>query len=603
MFKKIELKNNGNANLCYYRLVPQDKCVESTMVYLHGLMSDYSWFKIPHGLPDKTAIVYIQRQPKNDSSSFLSWHDHYRRCLDDFRAAFDTPHLHLVANCFGCLPALLWVTREPETFTTLTLCNPIISQKKNFNKNEILKIFYNNLIGRKNFRRIFIKPRDFSRIPGVIRFIENAGDTTYEFSDSFFLQVLKLRRWLDRHLIDIGIPVHTIFSYEDDVVDMAGAVNGFWKRIKPTRSTYFHTDHFLELQPQSPDFWGEIFEFQKKYETNCQDARLNAIKTVLVTGATGFLGRHILQRISGSGLKVVAMVREKHKATALFDGLENIEIVEGDLGDLDSLDHALHNIDAVVHSAGLVSDWENEELFRKTNVDGTKNLLIIAHAKGIKQFILIGSLGVFGDTNQNGIDENGQFHFTTDFYSNSKIDQEFFVKKYCLHSRIPFTIIRPGFIYGEGDNKFLPKLISSIKKKEMKFVGAGRNHINTVYVGNVASLVLKVIGNTNCYNQSYNLTDKNQVEIKRFVDDICKNLDLPKVKRTVPLRAALGITLIFENIYRLLKIRKPPPFTRKKITFLARDRKINSEKAYALMGDDYYSYSDGIAKTLNSFKP
>lgn len=137
----------------------------------------------------------------------------------------------------------------------------------------------------------------------------------------------------------------------------------------------------------------------------------------------------------------------------------------------------------------------------------------------------------------------------------------------------------------------------------MKFVGAGRNHINTVYVGNVASLVSKVIGNSACFNQSYNLTDKNQVEIKRFVDDICENLDLPKVKRTVPLHTALGITLIFENIYRLLKIKKPPPFTRKKITFMARDRKINSEKAYALMGDDYYSYSNGIVKTLNCYKP
>lgn len=602
MFEKITITGNRNETLCYYRLVPKDSGVESAIVYLHGLISDYSWFKVPDCLPERTAVVYIQRQPKNDTSNFMEWYEHYQGCLSDFRENFNTSHLHLVANCFGCLPALLWMAMEPETFTTLTLCNPIVGQKKNFRKTELLKIFYNNVAHRKNFRKIFLKARDFSRIPDVNRFIDNATDTTYDFSDSFFFQVWALRNWLGKNLIDIGIPVHTIFSYEDDVVDMAALNAGFWKRVKPTKSTYFHTDHFLELQPQSSDFWNEIIEFQLKYETNFQNVCNESVKRVLVTGATGFLGRHILDYISRRGLKVVVLAREMKKAIALFNGMKNIEIVEGDLGNLDSLEKALDNIDVVVHSAGLVSDWENAELFRKVNVEGTKNLLIIAHAKGIKQFVLVGSLGVFGDTNQNYIGENEQLRLTTDSYSNSKIEQEFFVKKYCLHSRIPFTIIRPGFIYGEGDTRFMPKMISSIKKRKMKFIGSGSNHVNTVYVGNVAYLVSKVIGYTSCYNQSYNLSDKKQVEIKKFVDDITGTLKLPKVKRKVPLRVALAITWILENIYRLFKISTPPPFTRKKITFLARDRKTNSEKAYKVIGNGFISYDEGIARTLDYFK-
>ena len=145
-------------------------------------------------------------------------------------------------------------------------------------------------------------------------------------------------------------------------------------------------------------------------------------------------------------------------------------------------------------------------------------------------------------------------------------------------------------------------MISSIKNGQMKFIGSGKNHINTVYVGNVTALVSKVIGNTVCYNQSYNLTDKNQIDIKRFVNDIAEQLDLPKVKKRVPLKTALGITFIFENLFRILKINKPPPFTRKKITFLARDRIVNSEKAYKLMGNDFISYKEGITKTLDYFK-
>ena len=602
MFKRIQLTNKSNETICYYCYVPYDGNVNAAVVYLHGLMSDFSWFKIPPCLPAKTAIVYIQRQPKNDTSNFMEWYENYNRCLKDFTKNHNPAHLHLVANCFGCLPALLWMTKKPGSFTTLTLCNPIFSQKKNFSIIEILKILYGNVTGRKKFRKIFIKARDFTRLPEVMDFIQNATDTTYKFSDAFFMQVVKLRKWLNRNLIDIGIPIHTVFSYEDNVVNMAGNTSGFWKKIKPTKTTYFHTDHFLELQPQSSEFWADILEFHQKYETNFQNSNPDLIKTVLVTGATGFLGRHILKRIARPDRKTVVLVRNKLKASALFNGLQNIEMIEGDLDSLDSLDNALHNSDVVIHTAGLVSDWDNQESFTRINVDGVKNLLIIAHAKGIKQFVLIGSLGIFGDMDQNGIDENTQFHFTTDYYSNSKIEQEYFVRKYCLHSRIPFTIIRPGFIYGEEDNKFLPKMISSIKNGQMKFIGSGKNHINTVYVGNVTVLVSKVIGNTVCYNQSYNLTDKNQIDIKRFVNDIAEQLDLPKVKKRVPLKTALGITFIFENLFRILKIKKPPPFTRKKITFLARDRIVNSEKAYKLMGNDFISYKEGITKTLDYFK-
>ena len=601
MFKKVALLNSHNEQVCYYLHLPANAPIKSAMVYLHGLMSDFSWFQLPDAFPDNTAVVYIQRQPKNDTNDFMEWYRNYKLCLDDFIKRYQPAHLHLVANCFGTLPALLWVTKNPETFTTITLSNPIFKQKYNFSKKEILGILFNNFRKRKNFRKIYLRIRHFSRIPAVMNFIENADDTTFEFSDSFFMQVLKLRKWLKNNLIDIALPVHTIYAYEDEVVDMTATPKGFWKRVKPKKTTYFQTDHFVELQPQNKEFWKEVITFQKKYENDLTTTNSIGVKTVLVTGATGFLGQHICQSLSDLGLKVIALARDQLKALEMFHAMENVKIKVGDLNNLESLETALNNVDIVIHSAGLVSDWGQMKTFRKSNVEGTKNLLLIAHSKGIKQFILIGSLGVFGDEDQNNLNEDSQLKYTTDYYSNSKIEQEFFVKKYCSQNKIPFTIVRPGFIYGEGDNNFFPKIISNLKKGKLKFIGSGNNHLNTVYVGNVVALVSKITGNPSAFYQSYNLTDKNQINVKKLVNDITGKLNLTPVHKTVSLRTALAITYVFEHLFRLLRIRKAPPFTRKKITFMARDRKINSEKAYRIIGNDKISYQEGIGLTLNHF--
>ncbi len=602
MLSKIELRNNNQEQISYYIHIPPKAVVRSAIAYLHGLMSDLSWFQLPAKLPVDTAVIYIRRQPKNHTDNFMEWYENYRLCLDDFIKNYQPEHLHLVANCFGTLPALLWITKDPETFTTVTLSNPVLKQKKNFSKKEIQEIFFNYLLKKKNFRRIYLKTRHFSRIPTVMEFIENTDDTTFEFSDSFFLQVLKLRKWLNKNLIDIGIPVHTIFAYEDEVVDIAAKPKGFWKRVKPSKTTYFHADHFIELQPQKEEFWEEVTGFQKKYECSLAKTNPDHVNTILVTGATGFLGQHICRELANLDFKVVALARDFSKAKEILNEFENIEIREGDLNNLSSLENAMNNIDVVIHSAGLVSDWGNPETFRKSNVEGTKNLLLIAHSKGIKQFVSISSLGIFGDADQDKIDENNQLLYTTDNYSNSKIGQEFFVKKYCLHNKIPFTIIRPGFIYGEGDNNFFPKLIANIEKKKMKFVGSGDNHLNTVYVGNVTSLITRVIGNPVACNQSYNLSDREQVSVRKFINDITLQLNLPRVEKSVSLKTALAITAIFETLYTTLKIKKAPPFTRKKITFMARDRRINSEKAYCLIGGGYISYQEGIERTLNDLK-
>ncbi len=191
---------------------------------------------------------------------------------------------------------------------------------------------------------------------------------------------------------------------------------------------------------------------------------------------------------------------------------------------------------------------------------------------------------------------------SSDDYSNSKIEAEGFVRRYCTQNRLPFTIVRPGFIYGEGDNNFLPKLLGNLRTGKFKYIGSAKNHLNTVYIGNVVQLVIKAIGNKGCFGQSYNLADEQQVQLQDFVEDVAKGMGYNIPTKHVPAKVALRLASILEKSYRLVGAKKAPFLTRKKITFMLRDRLIDSGKAYGILGEVPFTYEQGIKRTMGWFR-
>ncbi len=407
-FEEISIRKEDASALSYFVYAnTEEKEFHSVIVYLHGLASDLSWFLIPENLPEKTAILYLRRQPKASTNNFMEWYDNYQYCLEHFKQTHASRYYHLVANCFGSGLAFIWVTKNPESFTTLTISNPPIAQQKNWPLSERLELFLNVLRSRENFRRIYLYPADYARVPCVMKRIERASDTTFYFTDQFYLQALKQGNWLKQNFITLPIPTHMVLSSEDRIVDVSNPNKSYWGRVKPERITTFHSDHYIELLPQKTDFWKRVFAFQQEYEPDYQE-NLN-IKTVLVTGATGFVGSHIVRQLIAEKYNVVAFIRNKEKAIKLFpEIIDQIEIKQGDATDINSIEAACQNVDAMIHTAAYVTDWGKPEDFRKINVGGTKNLLMISHFKGVKQFIYISSLGVFGDRDQDNINEDSQ---------------------------------------------------------------------------------------------------------------------------------------------------------------------------------------------------
>ena len=114
----------------------------------------------------------------------------------------------------------------------------------------------------------------------------------------------------------------------------------------------------------------------------------------LVTGATGLLGSHVVEQLRQRGMPVRVLVRPGSDRTWLET--QGVEFVEGDITDPPSLQRACEGVDAVYHSAAKVGDWGPWEEFQRITIDGTRNMLSAATTAGVRRFVHVSSISVFG---------------------------------------------------------------------------------------------------------------------------------------------------------------------------------------------------------------
>ena len=176
----------------------------------------------------------------------------------------------------------------------------------------------------------------------------------------------------------------------------------------------------------------------------------------LVTGATGFVGSHIAERLVKEGEEVVALVRRT--SNTKFLSSIGVKFAYGDINDLESVKKAMSGIEIVYHSAALADEWISAKEARRVNVEGTRNLLDAAKEAKVKRFVFISSLAVLGMRDHHGTPADAPYHKTGDNYIDTKIDSEQLVMDYYKKYGLPVTVVRPGFVFGPRDNKLIPRL-------------------------------------------------------------------------------------------------------------------------------------------------
>jgi nucleoside-diphosphate-sugar epimerase len=218
--------------------------------------------------------------------------------------------------------------------------------------------------------------------------------------------------------------------------------------------------------------------------------------TVLVTGAAGLVGTHVLDALRARGEKPRALVREHSVATVEAFGAE---AVIGDVTDVTSWQRSAKDVSAIVHAAALVASHDSFDEFTRVNVGGTRLALDAARRTGAR-LIHISTVAVYGraavfKAGELGITEDYPFQPLPgkDFYARSKRAAEQMVQQEAARGGLSVISIRPNVIYGERDLLLTRRLIANLKSGFLPEIGPGTNHLSCVYAGNVASAILAAL--------------------------------------------------------------------------------------------------------------
>jgi nucleoside-diphosphate-sugar epimerase len=319
---------------------------------------------------------------------------------------------------------------------------------------------------------------------------------------------------------------------------------------------------------------------------------------VLITGATGLVGRHISRRAADAGYDVVAMVRRDSDRSAL-DGVP-VRFVEADLAQPEKLPAALTEAEVVVHAAAHVGDWGPPEKYRAINVVALEHMLYAVERNAkFRRWIQISSLGVYAARHHYGTDETEPPDASgLDGYTQTKAEAEFVLQRHRRDHGLPAVILRPGFIYGAGDRHALARIVEKIEAGTMKFLGRGDRLLNNTAVANLCDAILLAIEKPGIDGETFNIRDERLVTREEFVNTIADYLGKPR-PRHVPERLARLLVRPIEAIARLRGRQTPPLLTRAQIKFMTLNLDFSIAKAKRDLGyRPRVDFRDGIVPAL-----
>lgn len=297
-------------------------------------------------------------------------------------------------------------------------------------------------------------------------------------------------------------------------------------------------------------------------------------KKVLVTGASGFTGSWVLKELASRNISIRAMVRDASKFKQA--SLSNVEVVEGDLGNHDSLASAVNGVDAVIHIAAIFRQAGlPDEAYTQVNVEGTRKLLEFACAAGVKRFIHCSTIGVHGHITNPPATEEAPFD-PGDVYQRSKLAGELVAREFFESNKINGAVIRPAMIYGPGDRRTL-KIFKMLSRKRFFYVGAGDQFVHFVDVRDLARAFVDLLIAQHLHNQVYIIGGSAPMPLKDFISKITEIMDVPKPWLHLPVKPLQIAGTICEAICTPLKI--SPPLYRRRVDFFTKNRHFDCSKA------------------------
>lgn len=329
-------------------------------------------------------------------------------------------------------------------------------------------------------------------------------------------------------------------------------------------------------------------------------------KRCAVIGGSGFLGRHLVEKLLDKGYTVsVFDIRQSYE-------LPGVTFHQGDLCDKQSLLTALHGVSLVFHCASPAPASDDKALFQRVNIQGTQAVLQACTEVGVQKVVLTSSASVVfeGTDIKDGREDLPYAKKPIDYYTQTKIEQEKLVLKACDKEKGLLTVaIRPHGIFGPRDPQLVPILVDTARRGKMKFIiGDGSNLVDFTFVDNVVHghilAAESLRPESPICGKAYHITNDEPVRFWDFMSDILVGLGYAAPRYHLPYTLVYGLALLLWLLSLLLSplVAFKPTFTPMRVALAGTHHFYSCSRAKQDMGyKPVVSLKDGIRRTVESY--
>lgn len=319
---------------------------------------------------------------------------------------------------------------------------------------------------------------------------------------------------------------------------------------------------------------------------------------VALTGASGYTGGHILERLLARGDEVRALVREGSVTPGLSS--TGAEIVAGALGEAEAARRLVEGCEAVMHVAAVYRTASHpDSYYRQVNVEGTRILLEAARAAGVRRFVHTSTVGVHGDVKNPPADENAPLA-PSDIYQQTKAEAEGLAREFGRASGLEVSIVRPGAIYGPGETRLL-KVFKSIARGRYAVVGAGTPHYHLAYIDDLVDGFLLALDRAEAAGETFIIAGPDSISQDDLAREIAKATGGSVWPFHIPAWPIQRIGDVVEAVCVPLAVE--PPLHRRRVDFWVKNRSFSIEKARRLLGySPKVDAVEGIRRTAQWYR-
>jgi nucleoside-diphosphate-sugar epimerase len=299
---------------------------------------------------------------------------------------------------------------------------------------------------------------------------------------------------------------------------------------------------------------------------------------IIITGATGFIGRNLSESLHKEGIKIIAIGRSEYVGKALREN--GIEFMLARVEDQTQVNKTFCPADYVIHCAGRAGDWWKYKDFYETNVIGTRNVINACKINNIKKIIYISTSSVYlNGKDRYNILETEPLPKQRFNYGRTKLMAE--TELLALEKEGFKTIIlRPRAVYGKHDHNIVSRFLRLAEKKSLPLINGGRALVDITYVGNLASAVRNCFSAPDdAWNEVYNISNGSPVTLKEWISQVLEIFDQPFKPEDIPEPTAKRIAAMNDLLSILPFGNKKPELTRFSVEYMGKSMTLSLEKA------------------------